>query len=243
VLSSGYVDIVFEGHSHYSYVLRDAKGVYHLQNSGDNGGISHAELEYNFANGKYSVTTAEHVRSSVYSEYEDSPIVAQLLEKYKDVVGKADEVLGTNSTVKDPDRLRDIIAELYFDAGVERWGDQYDIVLGGGYMSAREPGYLHAGTIVYGDLQQIFPFDNELVLCSVKGSDLKKKFINTTNSDYFIYGSYNVNDIKDNQIYYIVTDTYTSTYSYNNLTEIERSTDGLYARDLVADFIRKGGWS
>ena len=43
-LSAGYVDLVFEGHSHYSYVLRDAKGIYHLQNSGDNGGISHAEL-------------------------------------------------------------------------------------------------------------------------------------------------------------------------------------------------------
>lgn len=244
VLSSGYVDIVFEGHSHYSYVLRDAKGVYHLQNSGDNGGISHAELEYNFANGKYSVTTAEHVPSNVYSEYNESPIVAQLLEKYKDVVGKADEVLGTNSMSRDPDRLREIIAELYFDAGVERWGAEYDIVLGGGYMSAREPGYLHAGTIIYGDLQQIFPFDNELVLCSIKGRDLVSKFLETNNSSYFIFcGTYG-NSIRDNVdpdgTYYLITDTYSSSYAPNRLTEIERYDAGVYARDLLAEYIKAG---
>jgi len=246
VLSNGYVDIVFEGHSHYSYVLRDAKGVYHLQNSGDNGGISHAELEYNFANGNYSVTEAEHVRSSVYSEYEDAPIVAQLLEKYKDVVGKADEVLGTNSMVRDPDRLRDIIAELYFDAGVERWGAEYDIVLGGGYMSAREPGYLHAGTIVYGDLQQIFPFDNERVLCSIQGRDLVNKFLETTNSSYFIFcGSYGNsirNDIDPDGTYYIITDTYSSNYAPNRLTEIARYDANVFARDLLAEYIKAGNF-
>jgi 2',3'-cyclic-nucleotide 2'-phosphodiesterase (5'-nucleotidase family) len=50
-LSDGYVDLVFEGHTHANYVLEDSKGVYHLQNGGDNRGISHAEITLNFANG------------------------------------------------------------------------------------------------------------------------------------------------------------------------------------------------
>ena len=50
VLSDGYVDIVFEGHSHKNYVLKDSEGVYHLQGGGDNRGLCHAEAVINFAN-------------------------------------------------------------------------------------------------------------------------------------------------------------------------------------------------
>ena len=245
-LSNGYVDIVFEGHSHYSYVVRDAYGVYHLQNKGDNGGLSHAEIEYNFANGNYSVTQAQHVPASVYSDLEKDPIMDTLCEKYKDTISRADEVLGNNSAVRDADMLRQTVAELYFKAGEERWGDQYDIVLGGGFMSARSPGYLHAGTITYGDLQMIFPFDNQLVLCSIKGRDLVERFLQTTDTRYFIYcGDYG-NSIKDsvdpNATYYLITDTYSSSYKWNYLTEIARYDADVYARDLLADYIKAGGY-
>ena len=245
-LSNGYVDIVFEGHSHYSYVVRDSYGVYHLQNKGDNGGLSHAEIEYNFANGNYSVTQAQHVPASVYSNLEKDPIMDTLCEKYKDTISRADEVLGNNSAVRDADMLRQTVAELYFKAGEERWGNQYNIVLGGGYMSARSPGYLHAGVITYGDIQMIFPFDNELVLCSIKGRDLINNFLQTTNTSYFIYcGNYG-ESIKDsvdpNATYYLITDTYSSSYKWNYLTEIARYDAGVYARDLLADYIKAGGY-
>ena len=245
-LSQGYVDIVFEGHSHYSYSLRDSYGVYHLQNRGDNGGISHAEIEYNFANGNHSVTEAKHVPSNEYSSLEKDGVVDTLLEKYKDKISKADEEIGVNSVVRDADELRAIIAELYFKAGEERWGDEYDIVLGGGYMSARSPGYLHAGTVIYGDLQAIFPFDNELVLCSIKGKDLVNKFLKTTNTSYFIYcGDYGnsiKNNIDSNATYYLITDTYSSSYAPNRLTEIARYDADVFARDLLADYIKAGGF-
>ncbi len=245
-LSNGYVDIVFEGHSHYSYVVRDAYGIYHMQNKGDNGGISHAEIEYNFANGRYSVTLAQHVPASEYANLEKDTITDTLYEKYKDTISRADEVLGNNSAVRDADVLRELIAELYLKAGEARWGNQYNIVLGGGFMSARSPGYLHAGTITYGDLQTIFPFDNQIVLCSIKGGDLVNNFLETTNDRYFIYcGDYGEsikNSINSNATYYVVTDTYTSGYTQNRLTEIARYDAGVYARDLLADYIRDGGF-
>jgi hypothetical protein len=91
----------------------------------------------------------------------------------------------------------------------------------------------------------IMPFDNTLVLCSVRGSDLNRKFINTSNSNYFIgytdYGRSLKGKIDSNATYYIIVDTYTSTYGPNKLTEIARYKEGVYARDLLADYIRAGG--
>ena len=246
-LSDGYVDLVFEGHSHVGYTVRDSKNVYHLQNSGDNGGISHAEIEYNFANGDYSVTQAEHIKSSKYKDVSEDAIVSELLEKYNDDIVKADEEIGKNSVSRNKGALCSTVAKLYFEAGANRWGDKYDIVLGGGFISVRSPGYLREGNIKYSDLQAILPFDNDIVLCSIKGRDLLKKFINTNNDNYYIhlgeYGNSVKNGIDDNATYYIITDTYTSSYAYNNLTVVEQYDSGVYARDLLAEYIKAGNWA
>lgn len=244
VLSEGYVDIVFEGHSHQRYVLTDSKGVYHLQGGGDNKGITHAEATINFANGKSQVTTAELISSTAYAGLPDDPIVETLMEKYKEQVSAGDAVLGYNDSYRSGDYLRQLVADLYAKVGEEAFPD-YDIVLGGGFLSVRSPYNLAAGEITYSQLQMIMPFDNTLVLCSVKGSDLKKKFINTSNDNYFVgytdYGRSVSSKIDNNATYYIIVDTYTSTYGPNKLTEIARYKEGVYARDLLADYIRAGG--
>ena len=88
-------------------------------------------------------------------------------------------------------------------------------------------------------LQSIFPFDNELVLCSIRGSDLLNRFMNTDNSNYYIRRSSNA-PIDPSATYYIVVDTYTSTYAPNRLTEIERYDPNIFARDLLAAYIAEG---
>ena len=60
-LSDGYVDLVFEGHTHQRYILKDEYGVYHLQGGGDNKGITHAEISVNTANGKTKTRMTELV--------------------------------------------------------------------------------------------------------------------------------------------------------------------------------------
>lgn len=244
-LSDGYVDLVFEGHTHMSYVLTDSYGVYHLQNGGDNRGISHAEIKLNFANGNNVVTEAEFVESGRYSSYQEDPIVGRLLEKYADVIGKGKEILGTNGHYRDAKTLCGLIADLYYQTGIERWGDEYDIALGGGFISIRSPKSIDAGDVTYAELNTLFPFDNRIVLCSVRGSDLVKKFFDSKNSNYYIsYGEYGDDvrkNIDPNGIYYIVTDTYCSSYAYNNLTVVDYYDDDIYARDLLADYVRNGG--
>ena len=243
---SDYVDVVFEGHTHQQYVMQDTKGVYHLQDGGDNDGISHVEMKINFANDEASVQDAKFLSTSVYSKLEDDPIVDTLMEKYADQIAKASKVLGTNDRVRGGDEILQKAADLYYEAGVERWGDEYDIALGGGFMSVRSPYNIYAGEVLYGDLMSVLPFDNQLVLCSISGYYLRKRFFENTDSRYYIgYGAYGEsikNNISSGATYYVVTDTYSSLYAANHLTEIERYDETTFARDLLADFIEKGGW-
>lgn len=244
-LSDGYVDIVFEGHTHRDYVREDTYGVYHLQGGGDNDGITFAAVRYNKANGSSSVTNARFVDADSYQHMPDASIVGELLEKYAEDIAEGDAVLGSTPLKRTSDYLRKLVAQLYYEKGVEKWGNEYDIVLGGGYLSVRSPYELKAGQIRYGDLYSIFPFDNELVLCSIKGKDLSSRFFNTSNSNYFIYyGEYGASvkeNIDPDATYYIIVDSYSSSYAPNRLTEIEFLGADIYARDLLAEYVKNGG--
>ena len=241
-LSSGYVDLVFEGHSHQKYLAKDEYGVYHLQHKGDNtGGISHAEISINTITGSFHVTDAGLIITDSYANLDDDPIVEELLTKYDDLISPANRVLGYNAAYRSSNWLCDKVAELYYELGKKVWGSEYTVTLGGGFLSARSPYDIEKGDVTYGQLQAIFPFDNDIVLCSVKGSDLLSKFIHTSNNRYHISGQWG--EIDRNATYYIVVDTYTATYAPNRLTIVETYTPGIYARDLLADFIEAGGFA
>lgn len=244
-LSESYVDVVFEAHTHQRYILQDEYGVYHLQNGGDNSGISTVEVTVNSVTGTCNVRNPKLIATGTYARMEDDPIVAELLTKYEAQISPATQVLGQNSVQRNRNQLRQIAADLYYEVGLEAWGDEYDIVLGGGFFSVRDPGYLAAGAVTYGDLYGLFPFDNTIVLCSIRGKDLRDKFFETDNSNYFIgYGRYGEQvrqNIDPNATYYVVVDTYSSLYGPNNLTEIARYTEDVYTRDLLADYIQNGG--
>ena len=244
-LSNGYVNLVFEGHTHQGYRIIDEHGVYHLQNKGDNkGGISHVEITINAVTMDSNVTVAETISTYVYQNLEDDPIVGQLLTKYQDAIDDANRVLGYNDRYRSSSELLNICAQLYYEVGVEEWGDQYQIVLGGGFMSARSPYNLYAGEVTYGDLQTILPFDNQLTLCSVSGKYLRSKFLETSNDRYYIYcGEYGNsirNNIDPNATYYLITDSYSAYYAPNHLTVIAEYDPNVFARDLLAEYIAAG---
>ncbi len=245
-LSEASVDLVFEGHTHQRYIMKDRYGVYHLQSGGENKGLSHVEISLNIANGEQVMNTAEFVAGTVYQNMADDPVVEELMTKYADQIEDALRVVGHTSRYRSSTELRNLVAKLYYEAGVKTWGDKYDITLGGGFISVRNPYELSAGEVTYATLQSIFPFDNDLVLCSVKGRDLISRFIQTTNNNYYIYlggksESEVVKSIDPNGTYYIITDTYCSGYAPNKLTVVETYTPGVYARDLLAEYIAAGG--
>ena len=238
-LSNGYVDIVFEGHAHQDYCRTDSYGVYHLQGGGDNEGITTATMTYNTANGKVGTASAKVVYTNTYSSLSKHSVVATLLEKYAQLVSKAKEVVGKLTTKMTSATILNRVAALYVEAGVERWGDKYDIVLGGGYLNTRSPYDLAAGEVTYGDLMNVLPFDNRLALCSITGANLKSRFIN--NSSYYIaYSDYGSNlTISDSKTYYVIVDTYSAYYASNKLTVIELYDEDVYARDLLAEYFKE----
>ena len=245
-LSNGYVDLVFEGHTHQRYILKDEHGVYHLQNKGDNKGISHVEVSINIANGTNAVRQADLIATGTYANMADDPIVEQLLDKYSENVSTGSNQLGNNARKRSSTELAQLVADQYYKKGLELWGEDYDIVLGGGFMSVRSPYELPAGEITYGMLYSLFPFDNDLVLCSIKGRDLQERFFETDNDRYYLsYGNYGKKvkgKIDPNKTYYVVVDSYSSVYAPNRLTEIERYEEKYYARDMLADYAKAGGF-
>ena len=239
-LSDGYVDLVFEGHTHRNYIYKDTKGVLHIQGGGYNDALAKVEVSVNRITGKMKPYSTS-VNNSMLKNLASDPIVDELLQKYADEISKADEVLGVLPSRLNSSTICQLVADLYLEAGEAHWGEAYDLVLGGGFLKVRNPYNLSAGEVRYRDLQAILPFDNELVLCSISGAKLLSQFINTSNGDYFIamsaYGKGIT--IDPSKTYYIIVDTYTSTYAYNGLTEIARYDSGVYARDLLAAYIKK----
>ena len=253
-LSNGYVDLVFEGHTHKEVRKTDSYGVWHLQAGGDNGtGLSHAQVEVNILSDKHTVST-KIVKHSTYQNMQDDPIVDEILEKYSDKLTAINTTLGTNDSYRNSDAIVEATAEAMYIKGAEKWGNnskyQGKIVLGGGFLQARSPYYLPAKEVTYGDIYPLLPFDNPLVLCEVSGSRLKSQFINSSNYVCF-YGEDGQaikNNVSNNETYYVVVDTYCANYNFSGLgflKIVEYYEDGdhsYYPRHALAEYIYNGGW-
>lgn len=240
--SGGYVDVVFESHTHQSYVKTDSYGVYHLQAGGENKGLSHVEFKINSVNGNFSFNTAEIISTSSYSNLEDDPSTEAIEEKYSDIITYAYSDLGYVSKYWDDTDIEAYVAQLYLEAGLEKWGSDYNIVLGGGFIRTRSPYDLYSGMVCYADILSLLPFDNRIVLCKISGANLNSKFINNTSSDYYYamsdYG--NSISINSSNVYFVIVDTYTALYKYNGLTIVDYFDDTTFARDLFADKVAAG---
>ena len=239
----GYVDIVFEGHTHKSYKKTDGKGVYHIQAGGYNKAISYARFVVDKQKDTVKISNASYLNNSNYSSSSlaDDPIVDQLMDKYFPTSDPYNDVLGYNKTYRDDSEVVQKVADLYLEIGKATWGDDYQIVLGGGYLKTRTPYNLYAGNVTYADIFALLPFDNDVILGKIKGSDLTANFLEKATYICTVNGNL-CDNIVSTQYYYIVVDSYTAFYSWNNITVIERLPN-VYARDLLKDFIVSGGWA
>ena len=240
--SGGYVDVVFEAHTHQAYVNTDANGVYHIQGGGENSGISYVSVSINFANMNSDIEEIRVIKSSEYSRVESDDIVDELKEKYEDEMLLIESTLGYNESQRNSSYIEQLVAQLYADLGEAHW-PQYNVVLGGGKINCRSPYNLYSGNVTYGDLYSLLPFNNKLALCSIKGSDLLSRYINSSSYSigYTAYGESEKNNIDSNATYYIIADSYNYTYAYNKLTVVEILDDTTFARDLLAQYIKNGG--
>ena len=249
-LSTGkYVDLVLEGHTHKKYVEVDEGGVYHVQSNANNENFYRITVDLNLANNTYSVNTPVSYNlyedSSPYRNYAEDEDTKAILDKYKDKYEFAYEVSGYNESNRYASELKQKVADLYYDYGNTTWGSQYNLILGGGFISCRGSN-LPQGDVTYANLYNLFPFDNDVSLCSISGRNLRSTQFITGSSNYFTkwssYGESIKDNIDDSTTYYLVTDTYTVDYntSLNVIAKFENG--GIYARDLLNRFIANGGY-
>ena len=253
-LSDGYVDVVFEGHSHTKVQKQDAHGVWHLQAYGDNSkGVSHAKLKINILDETVSTEQAHIIYHDAYSGMQDDPIVNTLLQKYESELEIPNEVLGYNNLYRNSNALASAAAQAMYTAGEERWGSDPKyagkIVCGGGFINVRSPYYLPEGEVKYGDIYSLFMFDNPVILCSVSGYRLQKQFYDSTNyvCYYGAYGESLRDNVDINETYYVVVDTYCANYNFKNMgymtiVEYYDEDHSVFNRDLLAEYIREGGF-
>ena len=247
-LSGDYVDLVFEGHTHQNYVHQDSKGVYHIQGGGYNKTIPYINFDLDLDTNSITVNEVTSFKTNDYvDDLDDDETTDALIASYSDVIGNVRDIIGNNSVKRNANELKQLVANLYLEIGLDKWGDDYGIFLGGGYISCRPPYYLQAGPVSYADIYDLFPFDNDIALCRIEGRYLKSRFVNSTDSNYFIsystYGNNNIDYIEDYTDYYVIVDSFSYDYSYNRLTMVERYTnDTYYARDLLKDYAIAGGF-
>ena len=221
-----------------------------MQCYGNNKNAYQINVDVNITSGGYTVTNTKPIdfsyATSPYKNYKEDDGAKALLEKYYDDYAFGYEVLGYNSTWRSPAVLMQKLADLYLAAGLEKWGSSYNIVLGGGYMSCRGSG-LQVGSVTYADIDDLFPFDNDIQLCSVRGSNFRNTKYIKGDSKYYLawteYGEEVRYDIDNYTTYYIVTDKYGSDYKYNYLTVVDTYRPNYYARDLLAQYIREGNFA
>ena len=248
-LSGTYVDLVLEGHSHQNYSFYDSKGVWHIQNGGNGSSFSVATLNctYNSLSNDYEVSMS--TSSSAVQRYNtfssEDEVMSEVDSWYEEYVYGSiqSEVVGRSVPYMNSSKIKSTLSKLYYEIGIELVGENntYTPVLGGGFISTRTPYNLSAGTVKYGDIYALLPFENDIVLCSIKGTYLLSKFINSTNSNYYIYSMIDASEVNSSETYYVITDSYSSDYKSNNLTVVKNLTleYGVgYARDLFAQYLR-----
>lgn len=104
--------------------------------------------------------------------------------------------------------------------------------------------------ITNGSIYEVFPFDNELYITSVTGSQLKK-MITQSNLDYYYYNEsgigwgteYDYNGVENNKTYKVITVDYVATKSYMSSYFSSSNPNfimtGDYVRDCAIENIKK----
>lgn len=242
------VDLFLEGHTHYSYSYVDRNEKLHVQTGANNANFYQISIEFDTKTRTFSspqVKNNSSISISNSNSLEDKESIKYLFDKYKDMIGDVDKTLGYNSVYRNSEELKNLMASLYLEAGLNKWKNDYKISLAGGYLSCRSPYCLNVGNVNMRLIQELFPFENDIVLCSISGKNLKSRYIN--NSSYYV--SYNIpketllNEVKDTSTYYVITDQYNLDYAYNNLTYVDVLDYGKYSFDLFADYVSKGNLS
>lgn len=205
------VDLIFGGHSHNTEV-NELEGIPMLESKDLGRSIPHCQLRLNKSTKE--VTAVEGYgcdENPTAKEYEPDADITGIYDQYKEkfidpvkhkYVCKADGDLGT-------EQLGNIAVEAMFNKVKKDFGD-YAVRASFTNLNGGVRAEMKAGKIYYGDVYTTFPFDNEVVICSVKGKTLKN-FINNTSNIARYQDVMTFDGVGDNEECYFITTDFLAT--------------------------------
>ena len=152
--------------------------------------------------------------------------MTKVLKEYQSYIDEGNRSLGIASSYLDKNTLGNI--------SVEAMRDSFKTDLNTGGVRA----YISDGNVTVSDVYNVFPFNNEVYLVEIKGSDLLRFYYN---ADYYIYinKNFNASEIISDKTYnvaiidYVFTSRYYQSY-FGNAKYVD--TD-VIMRDLVIEYI------
>ena len=236
-----YVDIVFNGHAH-AFSEEYASGVPILQARSNGRSVAHVGLSYNYSLDQVSVIEYGVDDYIINQGLAEQPAMAALYDTYYtgEIQAIKDEVIGSASGDFSYSNVGMLAVKEMLAYGMA-YGARVAIHNTGGIRAA-----IGSGTVTYGDVYKALPFDNDLIVLELTGSQLKTWlsrgiYAAGINKSTYIFADTGT-AIVNNTVYKIITISYLSenTVSYPHDVGSEFNTYA-YARDLVAAKWRTAG--
>ncbi len=243
-----YVDLVLCGHTHREENTYEGN-LYYSQSKAYTQSVGHITLTYDINKKDVIRTTIDRVSGRQIDSQVATvePTILQIVNGYNlECQVAADEVLATNvvGAFYSSDQYPNLMCKAIYDQCV---AEGHDDVLLAYINSARASNYSSAWT--YADLYQAFPFDNEIFIADITGSE----FLNEVCNYNYIYRSPNftTNSIDRNSTYKIAVIDFlyfhtneSRFYNYFSYTGGTSSvTLSKNYREILKDWLKNNGYN
>lgn len=235
------VDAVFGGHSHASLEkYNEATGVKFLATENSGHSIAHTRLKINKST-KEVTTDVENSgldHNPTANTYVEDADIKMVFDQYEtDIIGKAksEYLAKCDATLTKQQYLANYSVRAMYEE-VKRLADFKGIEVAATFTNinggVRKD--IQAGDILYGNVYESFPFDNELVLIKTTGEKLKSKFYVASN--VAMYTTFDYSKFDSKATYYVLTtDFLESNAKFFKGHGGEVSVTGALLRDAVAN--------
>ena len=237
------VDVILCAHDHETY-LSNEKGVYVINCGVDGHHMSAIRFEVDLASKEFNVIEDEtmYTPDDYLYEYDADPDVdAWFKERYdtsidKEVIGRLEDGELSDTGASDLSVLA-IYDHVKNDLG-------YDVVYA--FDTRAQRGTIYEGDITYERLYKVMPFDNDIVILSLTGSQ-----INSLKSRNAFYRPEKITFENDktylvassNFIAYRMSENrnYTGIPNFDPATQVVEYLEGTYPRELVKSYLKEHG--
>ena len=242
-----YVDLVLCGHTHRNETATEGK-LYYSQCYSNTGSLGHIKLKYSFDTKKVVSTYVESITGYQLSGMVESinPTIQSIINEYNNECSEAANRVVANNVVGEfskTDGFPKLMCKAIYDQAIKEGFD--DIVLS--YVNQGRDNK-NSSTWTYADLYDVFPFDNEVIIANIKGSELMSqcnrnnyRYVNpSANKTIQANGNYKIAVL---DFLYYHTDSNTRDYNYfpstGGTSSIKLSKN---YREILRDWLIENGY-